>query len=382
MQRILLLSLVFFSLALGACGSFQNIKDSWKFTTRQYRTYLNTPAAIDLDDTGSCELYELALGEAVIDVDEELQKLIRAMENSDHNPDQVWVMDIMNRVPWLSGVALVDNEGDLVAQYPEYFAKPFDASPLLEPDPKQRMGALRAYAQMTSAGPEIYLGNPVYGGEELRGIIVAYFDPRVLVTTSSDPGSFMIACPGGLLWPGRYGTGGPVGSTDWAQLLTEKSCGIVGAKDSEFFWTTRYIGNLPIVYAMPTNSGREALLPATEAAQSAPLDAAAATAPASTAESAADMPQTKKDSPRVRETPPASVAAQRPSGQQGQAGHDVKSEEDTQSPMVWPQQAPDFTGPRTAPLSAPQAAPESSDEASRGEEAEPDTQTAPTPEQE
>ena len=118
------------------CSKSQTVKDSWKFTTRQYRTYLNTPASVDLNDSGSCEVYELALGEMVLPVDMELQKLIRAMENSDHNPDQRWVMSMVQRLPWLSGVALADGQGNVVAQYPEFFAKGFDISPLLTPDPK------------------------------------------------------------------------------------------------------------------------------------------------------------------------------------------------------------------------------------------------------
>ena len=77
MQRLLIiLLLVGLSGALG-CGKSQTMKDSWKFTTRQYRTYLNTPATLDMEDKGSCEPYELALGEAVLKVDDELQKLIR-----------------------------------------------------------------------------------------------------------------------------------------------------------------------------------------------------------------------------------------------------------------------------------------------------------------
>lgn len=287
MHRIFILSLSIIAFALSACGSFQTVKDSWKYTKKQYRNYLNTPVELDLDDTGSCELYELALSEAVIDVDEGLQKLIRAMENSDHNPDQVWVMNIMQQVPWLSGVALIDKSGAVVAQYPEYFSKQFDASPLLEPDPKQRLGALRAYAQISDAGPEVYVGNPVYAGQDLRGLIVTYFDPRVLASISSSPGSFMIASPAGVLWSGRFGTGNIVGATDWGKVLAGKSCGIVGNENDEFFWTTRYVGNLPIVYALPTSAGRESLLPdGSSAPESAPIPVPATTTPFSDAQNA------------------------------------------------------------------------------------------------
>lgn len=258
MHRIRLLFVVTLLFGIMGCGHSQMVKDSWKFTTRQYRTYLNTPATLDMADKGSCELYELALGDAVLNIDAELQKLVRAMENSDHNPDQNWVMGMMGRIPWLSGVAIVDKDNAIVAQYPEYFSKPFDASPLLEPDPKQRMGDLRAYVQMSDAGPEIYIGNPVYSGEDLRGVITAYFDPRALVLTSSDPGSFILASPAGILWPGRYGSGSLVSSENWEERLKKESCGILGDSKTGFFWTTRYIGNLPIVYAMPVSAGQPA----------------------------------------------------------------------------------------------------------------------------
>ena len=255
MQRLLPLALTaILTFAAIGCEKSQTVKDSWKFTTRQYRTYLNTPASVDLANKGSSEAYELALGEVALSVDMELQKLVRAMENSDHNPDQNWVMSMMSRFPWLSGVALVDGSGAIVSRYPEISSRELDFTPLLQPDPKQRPGALRAYSQ-SGEGAEIYLANPVFGGDEMRGLIVAHFDARTLATMSGDPGSFMIVSPSGVLWPGNYSSqGGAVASVDWARLLASKSSGIVGEKGSEFFWTTRYLGNLPLVYAMSTSA--------------------------------------------------------------------------------------------------------------------------------
>ncbi|MDR0339316.1 MAG: hypothetical protein LBH65_03450 [Desulfovibrio sp.] len=263
MHRIFFVFLITLVLAAAGCESNQIVKDSWKFTKRQYSTYLNTPASLDMEDKGSCEVYELALGEAVMNIDAELQKLVRAMENSDHNPDQRWVMQMLGRVPWLSGVALVDGQGNVVAQYPELFSKDFDATPLLTPDPKQRIGALRAYAQMHANGPEVYVANPVYGGEEMKGLIVAYFDPAALATMSNDPGSFVLACPAGVIWPGRFG-GGVMSGENWEEKLKRQSCGLVGSGKSAFFWTTRWVGNLPIVYGMPVSAAPSVLSSARE----------------------------------------------------------------------------------------------------------------------
>ncbi len=256
MHRFFILSFAVFLLVCSGCSQGkQSIKDSWKYTTKQYRTYLNTPATLDMEATGNCENYEIALGDAVLELDGELEKLIRAMENSDRSPDQDWVMQLMRRFPWLTGVALADKDGKVMARHPEYFMKEFDVTPLLSPDPKQRINSLRAYVQKTPLGPEIYLANPVFSGEELRGLIVVYFDPRALVSLSRDPGSFMLASPEGVLWAGKFTPEStPVGKENWAELLLHKSCGLIGGSGSEFFWTTRYLGNLPLVYAIPTDT--------------------------------------------------------------------------------------------------------------------------------
>ncbi|MDL2207322.1 hypothetical protein LJC09_00545 [Desulfovibrio sp. OttesenSCG-928-F20] len=302
MNRIFCLVLIAFVLASAGCESNQIIKDSWKFTKRQYSSYLNTPASLDMDDKGSCEVYELALGEAVMNIDAELQKLVRAMENSDHNPDPSWVMYMMSRIPWLTGVALVEGDGTVVSRYPEISAKEFDATPLLEADPKQRLGALRAYVQQHSAGPEIYVANPVYGGEELRGLIVAHFDPAALATMSNDPGSFVLASPVGVIWPGRY-AGGPMVGVDWAAKLANESCGLVGDRASGFFWTTRYVGNLPLVYGMPISSTPATFTPsATTEATPAPPVEAPAPEKAIVPDAPVDAPVQKEDA--APQTPP------------------------------------------------------------------------------
>lgn len=256
MPRLFLISLLFLSLAITACGKSQMIKDSWKFTNRQYRNYLNTPASLNMDDKGSCEPYELALGDAVMRVDSQLHRLVRTMENSDGNPDQNWVMRMMESFSWLSGVALVGPDGSLIARYPEEYPKPFDVAPLLEADPKQKIGDLRAYVQQTEFGPEVYVANPVYGGEALRGLVVAYFDPRVLATLSQNPSNIIIASSSGVLWSGALGAGTVVHQQDWDTLLKKASCGTLGSGQGGFFWTTRYLGNLPLVYAVPLSSGK------------------------------------------------------------------------------------------------------------------------------
>ncbi len=278
MKRLVLFCLILSLVPLAGCSGNQTLRDSWKYTKRQYRTYLNVPAELDYEDTGSCELYELGLGDAMLEVDTALLKLTRVMENSDRGPDQAWVMHMMQQFPWLTGVALADQTGEVMARYPEYFMKDFSVAPLLEPDPKQRRSALRAYVQESPMGPEVYLANPVYVGEEFRGLVVVYFDPRALMALSKDPGSVMMASPSGVLWSGRFTGGTPVNSTDWAEVLRHKSCGLVGEGGNEFYWTTRYLGNLPLVYAFPLSAAQKpAEHQAAAPAEPAPQETAPAT---------------------------------------------------------------------------------------------------------
>lgn len=255
MQRVFLFLLASLFLLTG-CGS-QYVKDAWKYTNRQYRAYLNTPAEIDWENKGSLEAYELSLGRYVMDVDIQIGEFIKVMENSDRRPDLDWVMSTMHRFPWLTGIAVVDGNGNVMAQYPEVFLKQFDVTPLLEPDPKQRMSALRAYVQHSVLGPEIYVANPVYNSEELMGMVVAHFDIRDLLARSPAPDLFMMASPYGVLWGGNFQVEAtPVAKEDWGQRLTHESRGFVGEKGSQFFWATRYLGNLPLVYAIPVKGDR------------------------------------------------------------------------------------------------------------------------------
>jgi hypothetical protein len=188
-------------------------------------------------------------------MDDQLQHFVRVMENGDRNPDQNWVLALMRRFPWLSGVALVDANGTPLARYPEYFIKEFDVSPLLETDPKQNFSALRAYVQPSPLGPEIYLAHPVFSNGELRGLVVAYFDPRALAGLSVEADQFMLASPAGVVWAGQFDAQAtPVGQADWEEILTRRSRGLIGPSEDRFFWTTRYIGNLPLIYAIPTNA--------------------------------------------------------------------------------------------------------------------------------
>lgn len=252
MRLIILLCL--FCFAVTGCGR-QDVKNSWKYTIKQYRAYLNTPAKLDLDYQPTTADYENVLVESVFAMDSQLEKLVRAMENSAKDVGPEWVSSMMNQFPWLSGLALADNFGQVISHYPEYSNANIAIAPLLEEDPKQPSYALRAYVNRGLMGNQIYVASPVYIDEELRGLVVAFFDPKALLTYAPDPGIFAIASSSGLLWSGNFDSdSSPVASADWEKIVLKDSKGYIGKSGDEFYWIARYIGNLPIVYALPVNT--------------------------------------------------------------------------------------------------------------------------------
>ncbi|MCC8193939.1 MAG: hypothetical protein LIP28_04765 [Deltaproteobacteria bacterium] len=238
-------------LSLAGCRTPQTVKDAWKGTRSYYYEYLNTPATLNLDDKGNVRDYQAALGAAIADFDMHIQELERALQNSDQNPDAAWVSALTSRFPWLSGVALTDEDGIARAKIPPEFPKPFDISPLLEVDPKQQIKDLRAYVQEDPLGPEIYVGNPVYVGADFRGVITVHFDPRTLLARTADAAQIMIAGPDGILWPGMYDAEAtPMAGVNWGERVRHDISGVERNEAGAFYWICRYVGNLPLIYAI------------------------------------------------------------------------------------------------------------------------------------
>lgn len=240
-------------LTLAGCRTPQVVKNAWKGTRSYYYEYLNTPAELDLENKGDALNYQAALGAAIADFDLQLQELERSLQNSDRRPDADWVESMTARFPWLSGIALTDDAGFPRAKVPLDFPKPFEIGSLIEVDEKQQLKDLRAYVHTHDLGPEIYLGNPVYVGADFRGVITVHFDPRVLLARTGDPAKVMIASPEGVIWPGHYDAAAtPVAGVDWGEMVTKNYSGLIKNELGTFYWVCRYLGNLPLVYAIKT----------------------------------------------------------------------------------------------------------------------------------
>ena len=251
MHRVIPLLIIFCSLAPLGCRPSQNVKDAWKGTRSYYYEYLNTPAKLNMKEKGSIRSYQAEMGSAVADFDMSLMELEQVLQNSDRNPDLAWVNSLTARFPWLSAVVLTDSEGYPRAMMPPSHPKGFEIGNLLEVDEKQQLKDLRAHVQEHPMGPELYIGNPVYIGTDFRGVIVVHFDPRALLARVGDPARIVIAAPSGIIWPGLYDAEStPIANIDWGQEVRKNSSGIVRNELGAFYWVSRYLGNLPLIYAV------------------------------------------------------------------------------------------------------------------------------------
>ena len=242
------------ALGLAACEPNQTVKNVWKDTKAYYYEYLNTPAVLELRDTSEYQDHLLVLGSGMAEVDEDLRQLSRVLDDSDRGTDTAWALAILKRFPWLSGLAILDADGAILARVPEYSLKEFDASPLLEEDPKQRRSNLRAYVQENPLGPEIYLGKPVYVANEQRAVVLVHFDMRALLAHHRKAAELVVATPEVMLWPGIYEIEAtPLPEADWASLVKSNVVGTLSNNNGSFYWSYSFLANLPIIYAIPSS---------------------------------------------------------------------------------------------------------------------------------
>ena len=213
---------------------------------------MSPPASVDYEEKGDLPPQALALSTSMIGIDVELGKLERVMQNADKPPTRDWLNNLFATFPWLSGFAGVKYDGTILGQEPADALKELDFIPLLYEDKKQNSRALRADVQPSPLGPEIMLATPLYDGVDFLGIVVAYFDMRALMRYSEHPQDMVVLSPAALLWPGKYDFAAtPLAGLDWSEIVKHSSAGTCTNATGSFFYLVRYLGNLPLIFAVP-----------------------------------------------------------------------------------------------------------------------------------
>ncbi len=242
------------AIVTAGCSSNQTVHDAWKTTKGLWYTYASPPATIDYEESGEMSVHELALATRMMGIDIQLGQLERVMSNADKPPTNEWLQNFFARFPWMGGFAGVKADGQIIGQEPAAPMKSLDFLPLLEEDEKQNMRALRGYVEDTPLGAEVFLAAPLYDASDFLGVVVAHFDMRALLRYATDPEELVIVAPQAVLWSGRYDIAAtPMSGVDWGEVVRKNSRGTVSNAAGSFYWVARYLGNQPLIFAVPVS---------------------------------------------------------------------------------------------------------------------------------
>lgn len=235
------------------CTHYQPTKNVWKDTKGLWAEYVSPPAYIDYDDKGELSEVGQAMVASMMGIDIELTKLERAMINADKTPTRGWMNDFFATFPWVDGFAGIKAGGTLLGNEPAPGKTPkeLDFNRILYEDEKQNTRALRCDVEMSSTGPEVIVSTPLYDGVDYLGSVAVYFDMATLMSYSKAPDDVVIVSPYGPLWVGRYDFGAtPMAGIDWGEAAKKESSGTVTNETGSFSYQIRYLGNLPIIFAV------------------------------------------------------------------------------------------------------------------------------------
>jgi len=217
-----------------------------------YGEYLNPPAKIDYEQTGSLAGKQFFLAEQQLVLNQALNAFGRDLANSDTAPTPESVVQFLARVPWLNGIAAIDLDGNILAQEPALPIKQIDFSALGAFEP--RLGAERtatAFVAETLLGPEVVAAMPVYVDAVKQGYFAAHFDMSSLMQFVPARDYFLVFTPKTLLWEGDAFAGAEsIRAKDWEALSKNQVSGTVEGADGEYVWVSYFLGDLPLIFVL------------------------------------------------------------------------------------------------------------------------------------
>jgi hypothetical protein len=246
-QRCSVLLIVVAAFLATGCSGWKESR-AWTKSKQVYKGYINTDPSIDLTSSGVNDPEMEKLAFLFAGVDQRLHELARSLDGKDTFPEEAWFDQMLGRFQWLSGVGAVDVGGNVLTRKPPETMKVPDFHVLLQKDVLYPERGLRAGVEQTPLGPELYLGSPFFKNNSWLGLLIAHFDFPSLVRFSADPDALMILYEGGLLWPGTGFDQDGLLAINWGELLKKDIQGKIELGKDEYYWMTRYIGQLRLVY--------------------------------------------------------------------------------------------------------------------------------------
>ncbi len=242
-------------LLLTACDT---AKRTWRDTKGMFDKYVDIDPEIDLKNEGIDDKGLQKLARLFGPVDQKLEVFLREIQSQDTPPEAEWSEGLLSRFQWLTGLAVLDAEGTVLAQYPPVGMRAVDFTPLLEFKDRYKVRQLAASIQTDELGTLIYVAMPYYKNNEFSGLVVGYFDPRSLIDFCPDPGQLYIIYPDGVLWPGSdQALAEAMLAYAWKSELKADVQGETTVNGVTYAWQARWIGQIEIVYVTEISSARE-----------------------------------------------------------------------------------------------------------------------------
>lgn len=232
---------------LGACG-IQATKP-YKASKDFYYTHINRPLIVDLELEENIEESERRLAERFVLLDKELSKLPRILDSILDPSDIQKTSTILQSLPWISNVCLLNSDTQIVAAMPESTFKAIDYSFLSEKEIKNR--AFYTHILEDPRGPEVLAARPYMFNDELQGYLAANFDMRSLLPYVNDPSHVIIMTLDTLLWTGDYlYEDTPFADVNWHEEIKNSSFGAIENSSMSAEWVAHYYGDLVFIFGI------------------------------------------------------------------------------------------------------------------------------------
>ncbi|EMG38754.1 hypothetical protein PCS_00385 [Desulfocurvibacter africanus PCS] len=234
-------SLICLTLALSGCG--------WWYSLTEGASSLVNPKLEYQGYAPSGDKWRLA--NLFAPVDQRIQALTRELSTIESFPAPEWYERLLARNPWLTSIAAVDAQGQVLGRLPEAAIFPLDAGQFLEFKADWERAQFKSFFFQTDLGPEVCLVQPMFLRNKWVGLIIAQFDPRTLRQFSPVPDDLTLLHAGTLLWPPTPANEAEIlVGVDWEATLRDRVSGTLEKEGRSYTWLARYIGDTYLIYAV------------------------------------------------------------------------------------------------------------------------------------
>ncbi|SNR60938.1 hypothetical protein SAMN04488503_0326 [Humidesulfovibrio mexicanus] len=240
---------------LSGCGavgpSWETGVSSMRSTMKDTKEFINPAPAIDVNRYKWENPNQEKLALLFSPVDARIMALTRYVTSIDYRPDEAWINALLTRFPWVDGVIVADENGEILMRRPPVPLKRFSEPLVFESIWRETL--VKTVVDYTALGPELYFGMPNFDGADFKGLHVISFDPRVLFSFCPEPEQLVIVDPRAQkLWTSTETP--PAGAVEltnipWLEIMKEKIHGTVMAGEKQYTWLARFIGRDLFVFA-------------------------------------------------------------------------------------------------------------------------------------